>query len=184
MKNTMKTLLTCGLVLCMAACAGKRAGTTRMIPIVQEIDIGRYMGTWYEIARLPHRFERNLENVTATYTLKDDGEVEVLNRGYDTAKKKWKQILGKAWIPDPKIPGRLKVSFFWFFASDYRIISLDTEKYSHSLVTSSSRKYLWILSRTPDIDDGIYSDLVEKARAWGFPVKELYRVKHDTSETP
>jgi apolipoprotein D and lipocalin family protein len=134
------------------------------------------LGTWYEIARLPNSFEKNLDHVTAIYTLRDDGKINVLNKGFDSAKKYWKEATGKAWIPNSRIPAHLRVSFFWIFAGDYKIIALDGENYSYSMVTSKTKKYLWILSRTPRMDNEVYNKLVEKAKGFGFEVEELYKV--------
>ncbi|MBT4483410.1 MAG: lipocalin family protein [Candidatus Latescibacteria bacterium] len=152
--------------------------STESVPAVGDLDITRYAGTWYEIARLPHSFEKNLERVTATYTLQDDGNIEVVNRGFKSKKGEWKSIKGKAWIPDPAVPARLKVKFFWFFSSEYKVIDLDSENYTYAMVTSSSRKYLWILSRTPGINETLYTRLVRKAQDLGFDMEKLYRVQH------
>ena len=98
----------------MSGCFTSKKLSTESIPVVKDFTIKRYTGTWYEIARLPHSFEKNLEKVTATYTLQRDGKIEVLNKGFDSEKGKWKEIKGKAWIPDPSVPARLKVRFFYF----------------------------------------------------------------------
>ncbi|MFW5757035.1 MAG: lipocalin family protein, partial [Tangfeifania sp.] len=114
---------------------------------VQELDLKRYMGKWYEIARFDHRFERNLVGVTATYSLRDDGKIKVVNAGYkNNLDGKYKETVGKAKQPNPEEPGKLKVSFFLFFYADYYILELDAE-YQWALIGSSSDKYLWILSR-------------------------------------
>lgn len=147
------------------------------IPAVENFNLDRYLGTWYEIARLPNSFEKNLDRVTATYSLRKDGKIKVVNRGFNIDKDSWKEATGKAWIPDPENPATLKVSFFWFFSSDYKIIALDEENYSYSMVTSSTRKYLWILSRTPQLDPEIYQKLIEQAKADGFDTDKLYKVK-------
>jgi apolipoprotein D and lipocalin family protein len=159
-------------------CRTPEALRTDSIPVVDNFDVDRYLGTWYEIARLPNKFEKNLDRVTATYTLRDDGKIKVLNKGYNLKEESWKEAEGKAWIPDSQVPAHLKVSFFWIFASDYKVIALDTENYVYTMVTSSSKKYLWILSRTPTMDEEVYTKLVEKARQFGFAVDSLYKVKH------
>ena len=161
----------------MSGCFTSKKLSTESIPVVKDFTIKRYTGTWYEIARLPHSFEKNLEKVTATYTLQRDGKIEVLNKGFDSEKGKWKEIQGKAWIPDSSVPACLKVRFFLFFSSDYRVIDLDSENYSYAMVTSSSRKYLWILSRAPQIDESLYKHLVQKAQDLGFSVEKLIRVR-------
>lgn len=162
----------------MIGCFTPKKMSTESVPAVGDLDITRYAGTWYEIARLPHSFEKNLERVTATYTLQDDGNIEVVNRGFKSKKGEWKSIKGKAWIPDPAVPARLKVKFFWFFSSEYKVIDLDSENYTYAMVTSSSRKYLWILSRTPGINETLYTRLVRKAQDLGFDMEKLYRVQH------
>lgn len=164
-------------VTLVIACFTPKEMRTESIPVVSDFDLNRYLGTWYEIARLPNSFEKNLEQVTATYTLRDDGKIEVLNRGFDTKKNKWKEAKGKAWVPDSNIPAKLRVSFFWIFASDYKVIALDPIDYAYALVTSSSKKYLWILGRNPQMEETIFNDLVEKARQQGFDVEKLERIR-------
>lgn len=148
------------------------------LPTVEEVDLNRYAGLWYEIARLPNSFEKDLQCVTAEYTLKPKGKVEVLNKGFSSKKGAFKSSKGRAWVPDDKYPGRLKVSFFWPFAGDYYIISLDAE-YRYALVGDPGRKYLWILSRTKELDDSIYSRLIETARSQGFDTDQMVLVKHN-----
>ena len=144
---------------------------------VEGVDLKRYMGTWYEIARFPHSFEKGLVGVTATYNLKKNGKVEVLNQGYkDSLSGKLKKAKGFAKIPNPNEPGRLMVYFFWPFGGEYLILDLD-ENYQYVLVGSSSLKYLWILSRKPQMDELVYNKLVEKARDLGFDVSKLSKVE-------
>ena len=162
--------------------AGVSSNSIRHIPLVPDFDLGRYLGTWHEIARLPHRFERDLEQVTATYRLREDGRIRVINRGLNTTTGRWSEAEGRAWVPDPKIPARLKVSFFLFFAADYRVVALDPEDYSYTMVTSGNKKYLWILSRRPSMNEVVYRDLVKKARGWGFEVDQLIRVRQKEGE--
>jgi len=147
------------------------------LPTVREVDLQRYAGLWYEIARLPNSFEKGLECVTAHYTLKENGKIVVLNKGFSEKKGSFKTAKGKAWLPDEKYPGRLKVSFFWPFAGNYYIISLD-EDYSYALVGDPSRKYLWVLSRTMELDDALYSKLLDIARPHGFDTEKVVRIQH------
>ena len=158
------------------SCFTTKRMSTATIPVVENLNLERYLGTWYEIARLPNSFEKNLDYVTATYTLRGDGKIKVLNKGFNSEKNSWKEATGKAWIPDSQIPARLRVSFFWIFSSDYKIIALDAENYMYSMVTSNTKKYLWILSRTPKMDSEVYTKLVEKAYDYGFEVDKLYKV--------
>lgn len=150
---------------------------------VTNVELERYSGKWYEIARLPNRFEKGMECITATYTLKDNGKVEVLNQGYSVKNKgKLNSAKGKAWVPDAKHQGRLKVSFFWPFSGDYYIIELG-ENYEYALVGAPSRKYLWILSRTKEIDDSLYLELLEKARTKGFDITSIIKVHQNCNDS-
>ncbi|HEX9063147.1 MAG TPA: lipocalin family protein [Clostridia bacterium] len=147
--------------------------STKNIPSVCNVDIKRYAGTWYEIARLPHSFEKGLENVTATYNIQSDGKIEVINSGVKNGKKKVTR--GVAWVRNKSCTGELFVSFFWIFKSEYNIIRLDEKNYSFAVVTSSTKNYLWILSRTPKISDGLYADLISYAASKGFDVSKIIR---------
>ena len=152
---------------------------TANLSTVEKVDIKKYEGEWFEFARLPNSFEKGLNCVTATYTLKENNKIEVLNKGYSIKDKgKIKTAQGRAWVPDSELPGRLKVSFFWPFSGDYYIISLD-EEYKYALVGDPSRKYLWILSRTKNLDDKVYSDLLELAKTNGFDISKIIKVNQD-----
>ncbi|MCP3893991.1 MAG: hypothetical protein GY706_05095 [Bacteroides sp.] len=129
------------------------------------------MGKWYEIARLDHSFERDLSNVSAIYTAKVNGDIRVLNRGYNEKTGEWKQIEGKARFVGDETIGSLKVSFFGPFYGGYHVIELDRVSYSYAMVSGSSLSYLWILSRTKVLDEAIYSKLVTRAGALGFDMK-------------
>ena len=148
------------------------------LPTVEKVDLTRYAGLWYEIARLPNSFEKDLQCVTAEYTLKPNGKVEVRNKGYSSKKGAFKSSRGRAWVPDDKYPGRLKVSFFWPFAGNYYIIVLDPE-YKYALVGDPSREYLWVLSRAEKLDEDIYTKLLSKARSHGFDTDKVLRVQHN-----
>jgi len=140
---------------------------------VENVDIERYMGRWYEIARFPNRFEKNLVGVTADYSLNKNGRIKVVNSGYkNTLRGELKQAHGRAKIPDPEQPGRLKVAFFLFFYGDYYILELDSD-YQWVLVGSSTPEYLWILSRTPQIGPEIYNTIVKKAESRGYDITKL-----------
>lgn len=143
---------------------------------VKELDLNRYLGTWYEIARFPHSFEKNLVGVTATYSLRDDGKIKVLNQGYkNTLNGELSVAEGKAKIPDKLQPGKLKVSFFWIFYGDYNVLELD-ENYQYVMIGSSTDKYFWILNRTPQMEVATYEMLLEKARKRGYNLDKLYKV--------
>ncbi|MFB0515816.1 MAG: lipocalin family protein [Candidatus Neomarinimicrobiota bacterium] len=173
-------LITVSIPLLIISCALLEKNSPRQIPLVQHVDLNKYAGRWYEIARFPHRFERDLVNVTATYTLLEDGRIEVRNQGFrHSLQGKPSDIKGIAWVPDLAVPARLKVRFFWPFAADYRIIALDAVEYQYAIVTSSSWKYLWILGRQPQMEPELYDRLVTMAQQHGFDVSRLYRVPQD-----
>ena len=142
---------------------------------VQTLDLNRYMGLWYEIARFENRFERDLVNVTATYTLRPNGTIRVENRGCKRCSPHDinKIANGQAKIPDPTQPGKLIVSFFLNFYSDYYILELDKENYNYALIGSSTDKYLWILSRTPQLPEEIKRKLVTAAEQRGYDTSRL-----------
>ena len=145
---------------------------------VTGFDIHRYLGTWYEIARLDHSFERGLERVTAEYSYRDDGGIRVVNRGFDPAKNRWKETIGKAYfVGDPSL-GRLKVSFWGPFYGAYNIIDLVRKNYSYSLVCGPKKSYLWILARKPYMEEFLKSELIAKAKALGFETDKMIYVSH------
>ena len=149
---------------------------------VTGFSLERYLGTWYEIARLDHRFERGLTQVTATYSMRDDGGVRVLNRGYKEQKSKWSEAEGKAYFVDTPDVGRLKVSFFGPFYGAYNIIALEPENYSYALVTGNNTKYMWILARKPSLEPAVLEDLLSKARKLGFATDELIYPQEQEAE--
>lgn len=143
---------------------------------VKELDLNRYLGTWYEIARFPHSFEKNLVGVTATYSLREDGKIEVLNQGFkNTLDGEKSKAVGKAKIPNKLEPGKLKVAFFWIFYADYFVLELD-ENYQYAMIGSSSDKYFWILCRTPQMDSATYEMLLKKARKRWYNLAKLEKV--------
>jgi len=169
------------LLLVLAAILGCTPGIPRGVVPVENFDLQRYLGTWYEIARLDHSFERGLSRTTAVYSLNENGTVRVVNRGYLSDKKKWKEAIGKAKFVGPRDVGRLKVSFFGPFYGGYTIFDLD-ESYSRVLVCSNKTSYLWILAREPKLPDEVLQPLVEKAKKLGFPTEKLIYV--DQSPIP
>lgn len=138
-----------------------------------EFQLDKYLGTWYEIARFDHKFERGLEKVTATYSLRSDGKIKVLNQGYKNGKHK--SAVGKARLNDAKNPRCLEVSFFLFFYAPYNILEID-DNYQYALIGSNTENYLWILSRTPEMDSSIYQMLLDKARKRGYNTDKLIKV--------
>ncbi len=169
----MKKLLLPLLLIVLSGCAGAPEG----IVALDRFDLNRYLGTWYEVARIENRFERGTEQVSATYTLREDGKVRVLNRGYDPVKKQWKTAEGKAkFAGDPSV-GALKVSFFGPFYGGYNVFALDREAYGWAMVAGSSRDYFWILSRSPEMAPALYSRLLGQASANGFDTTRVVRPK-------
>lgn len=138
---------------------------------VNELDIPRYMGVWHEIARYENHFEKDMISVTATYTLQPDGSIKVENAGY--RKGVFKKATGRAKQPAPQEPGKLKVSFFLWFYSDYYILELDQENYSYALVGSSTDKYLWILSREKQLPKDVKEQLLNIAVQRGYDTTKL-----------
>ena len=171
----MKKLLLLSLVA-LVGCTGIPEG----IEPVDNFELEPYLGTWYEIARLDHSFERGLSNVTANYSLRDDGGVAVVNRGYRTDKGEWDEAKGKAFFIDDTSVGRLKVSFFGPFYGAYNVFALG-ENYEYSMVAGPDRSYLWILAREPQVSQELVDTLIAKAEAAGYDTSELIFVEHDAA---
>lgn len=161
------------LVLCMMAFSCKAQNTINTTT-VKSVDLERYMGRWYELARYDHSFERDLEYCQAQYTLLDTGKIRVENSGIDSKNGKHKLSVGKAKLGD--MPGQLRVSFFLFFYSDYNILALD-DNYEWALIGSKSPKYLWILSRTPQLPQSVMDGILAMARQRGYDTSKLIMVK-------
>lgn len=146
---------------------------------IADFNIDRYLGTWYEIARLDHSFERGLTRVSATYTLRDDGGIDVLNRGFDTRTGRWKQAKGRAYSVGEPRAGHLKVSFFGPFFGSYIVVALDSQDYRHAMVCGPNRSYLWILSRDKTLSRVVLDEMLAQARGLGFDTDALIFVEHD-----
>lgn len=155
------------------------ASNKQLYKPINNFNLDRYLGTWYEIARMPSWFEKDLVRVTATYSLRPDGKVKVLNQGFKPApSNKHKTAVGKAKFAADTVTGHLRVSFFGPFYADYVIIDLDTN-YQYALVASNSYNYLWLLSRTPVLDSARVDMLLKKAEGMGFDIAKLYRVPQE-----
>ncbi|WP_444943282.1 lipocalin family protein [Microbulbifer sp. ZKSA006] len=139
---------------------------------VQDFQLQRYLGRWYEIARLDHSFERGLTRVTADYSLSPDGSVAVINSGYSKARDAWQIAKGRAEFVGPRDIGHLKVSFLGPFYSSYIVIAL-SDDYQYAMVSGYDKSYLWILSRTPTMPKGVLAQFLDKAKALGYPVEQL-----------
>ena len=153
------------------------AGDDSRLPlrVVLRVDLARYAGTWYEIARYPNRFQKDCVATTATYTLRPDGRVTVVNRCREkTLDGKFKEAKGIAWVADKSTNAKLKVRFFWPFSGDYWIIDLGPE-YEYAVVGHPKRSYLWILSRTPSLDPATYQGILDRIQAQGYDLKPIIR---------
>ena len=173
----MRSLLLIGMLLLGWGCTGVPEG----VQAVRGFELDRYLGTWYEIARYPNRFQKDCVATTATYTLRPDGRVTVVNRCRSkTLDGKPKEAKGVAWVVDPSSNAKLKVRFFWPFSGDYWIIDLGTE-YEYAVVGHPKRSYLWILSRTPKLDKAVYQGILERITAQGYDLKPLIQTPQPQS---
>jgi apolipoprotein D and lipocalin family protein len=153
----------------LSGCLGYPQGVTP----VDDFDVKRYLGTWYEIARLDHSFERGMDKVTAEYSLRDDGGIDVTNRGFVSKEKRWDEAQGKAYFVDGPEEGYLKVSFFGPFYGSYVVFELDQRDYQYAFVSGPDTSYLWLLARTPHVEQALIDRFVEKAGQLGFDTKSL-----------
>ena len=169
------------LILCAALLAGCVAVPDGIQP-VSGFQAERYLGTWYEIARLDHGFERGMSRVTAEYRRREDGGIDVVNRGYLADSKTWKQADGRAYFLQSPDIGYLKVSFFGPFYGSYVVFELDKQDYRYALVAGPDRSYLWLLARSPTLDAATRDRLVARAQAAGFDTSKLIFV--DQSPVP
>lgn len=169
-------MLSRSLLLFIALLAGC-SYTPKDIQPITGVEPDKYIGTWYEIARLDHSFEQGLEQVTATYSKLDDGGIKVINRGYNPETKEWKEAEGKAYFIDNPGVGKLKVSFFGPFYGGYNIIDLDKTYYNYVMICGPNKSYFWILSRTPQLPYPIKAQLIARAKELGFETNKLIYVK-------
>lgn len=165
--------------LLLGGCTGMPEGARP----VDNFELDRYLGRWYEIARLDHSFERGLQRVSADYDLRDDGGVRVVNQGFDTAKQEWQRAEGKAYFIDATDVGRLKVSFFGPFYGAYNVIALDDD-YRYAMVSGPNLSYLWILAREPQLDPDIMDGLLSQAADLGFDTDALIKVDQQGASAP
>ena len=160
--------------LFLSGCLGMPEG---VIP-VDGFETNRYLGKWYEIARLDHSFERGLDSVSAEYSRRDDGGLTVVNKGFSITDNKWKTAVGKAYFVDESEVGHLKVSFFGPFYSSYVIFELDKEHYQYAFVSGYNNSYLWLLSRKPTVSHEVMEHFIKRSRELGFDIDKLILVKH------
>ena len=171
----MRILLVIYLLLTITACTGLPES---VVP-VSDFNVKQYLGKWYEIARLDHSFERGMDKVTAEYSLREDGGVKVVNRGFSVDDNKWKEAEGKAYFVEGVDEGYLKVSFFGPFYGSYVVIDLDKENYQYAFVSGPNTSYLWLLSRTPTVSEEVVARFIEKSKKLGFDTDKLIFVKHE-----
>jgi len=160
--------------LFLSGCVGLPEG----VYPVDDFDLNKYLGKWYEIARLDHSFERGLDRVTAEYSLRDDGGVRLINRRLSIAENRWKEAEGKAYFVKARDEGYFKVSFFGPFYGSYVVFELDKEKYQYAFVTSYNKSYLWLLSRTMTVNKELIDRFIKRSKDLGYDTGNLIFVKH------
>ena len=178
LKKLTKGFIPAALTLSLVGCLGVPEGARP----IQGFELESYLGKWYEIARLDHPFERGLSKVTAEYSLRDDGGVKVINRGFKSDSNEWEEAEGKAFFVGDTSTGKLKVSFFGPFYGAYNVIALDQETYQWSMVVGPNTDYLWILSRTPVLDQVIVDQLLSQAESLGFKTDQLIFVDQESQQ--
>ena len=169
----MKKILLLLSVILLGGCVGM----PETVKPVQQFELDRYLGKWYEVARLDHSFERGMQSVTARYTLREDGGITVLNRGYDTHTQEWTEAEGKAYFVSESNIGHLKVSFFGPFYGSYVIFELDKSDYQYAFVAGMNTDYLWLLSRTPTVSESLLNHFVQRSNDLGFDTDQLILVE-------
>jgi apolipoprotein D and lipocalin family protein len=152
-------------------------GTPDKVIAVDGFELDRYLGKWYEIARLDHSFERGMNQVSAEYSMRDDGGVKVLNQGYLTEEQKWRSAEGKAYFVDSSDKGHLKVSFFGPFYGSYIVFELEKDNYDYAFVSGPNHSYLWFLSRTPKVSEALKQKFKSQAKQLGFDTEQLIWVE-------
>ena len=153
------------------------------VEAIKNFELERYLGTWYEVARLDHSFERGMTDVTAQYSMREDGGVRVINKGYLVDKERWKEAEGKAYFVEDEKTGFLKVSFFGPFYGAYVIFRLDSVNYQYALVSGPDEEYLWLLARTPNLNKRTKEHLVDFAKSRGFDTSKLIYVTHTNQQS-
>ena len=178
----LRRAVTIPLLAGLAALAACSTAPPEGISPVTPFDVSRYVGTWYEIARLDHSFERGMTDVSATYRALPDGAIEVVNRGFDPARDGWRDATGKALFTGDPTRGSLKVSFFGPFYGGYHIVALDQQGYRWAMVSGPDRGYLWILARDRSLPPGVREQLTLQARSLGFDVDKLIWVTQERTD--
>ncbi|MCG7497202.1 lipocalin family protein [Vibrio sp. Of7-15] len=171
----MKKLLIFSVLLFLSGCLGMPNGVSP----ISDFKLENYLGRWYEVARLDHSFEAGLSSVTADYTLRSDGGISVINRGFSQEKNEWKEAEGKAYFVNEADEGYLKVSFFGPFYGSYVIFELEKENYDYAFVSGPNNDYLWLLSRTPEVEPSVLEKFKKMSAERGFETENLILVEHD-----
>ena len=166
---TLRSIQVAFVMLLLGGCLGM----PEEVAPVQGFEIDRYLGKWYEIARLDHSFERGLDQVTAEYTLREDGGVKIINRGFSVKDAQWQEAEGKAYFVDDPTQGYLKVSFFGPFYGSYVIFALDKDDYQYAFISGPDKSYLWFLSRTPQVDPSAMQRFIEQVGSLGYDTEKL-----------
>ena len=174
MKLFSSSALTAVTIMIFSSGAAAMSPTLPPLETVPQVNLQRYLGRWYEIARYPNRFQKGCQESRADYSLRKDGEIEVLNSCRDTDSGSIRQAQGRAWVVDTVSNAKLKVSFFWPFRGDYWIIELGTD-YEYAVVGTPDRNYFWILSRSPQIPDELYDQILQRAQQQGFLPAKVVR---------
>lgn len=163
----------------IAAILSGCTGVPENVKPINDFELSRYLGKWYEIARLDHSFERGLEKVNAEYSLRADGGVKVINRGYSTKDKAWAEAEGKAYFVTSENVGHLKVSFFGPFYGSYLIFELEKQNYQYAFIAGNNTSYLWLLARTPTVSKSVLEKFIKQSRELGFNTDALIYVNHN-----
>ncbi|AVI64428.1 lipocalin [Shewanella sp. WE21] len=174
----MRKLLLVISIFLLSGCLGM----PKLVQPVNDFELNKYLGKWYEIARLDHSFERGLSQVSAEYSLKEDGGVRVINRGFSAAKNEWKEAEGKAYFVNGDSEGYLKVSFFGPFYGSYVVFELDHENYQYAFISGPDTDYLWLLAKTPTVSPEVLQKFVEMSKARGFDTDSLIYVQQESAQ--
>ncbi|PNH96116.1 lipocalin family protein [Vibrio diazotrophicus] len=167
------------LLIISSLILGGCLGMPQTVKPVTDFELQNYLGKWYEIARLDHSFEEGLSQVTAEYSLRDDGGVSVLNRGYLASDDEWKEAEGKAYFVNSESEGYLKVSFFGPFYGSYVVFALERDKYDYAFISGPNTDYLWLLARTPTVEPEVINQFVQMAKERGFDTDKLIFVEQE-----
>ncbi|PNH95185.1 lipocalin family protein [Vibrio diazotrophicus] len=167
------------LLIISSLILGGCLGMPQTVKPVTDFELQNYLGKWYEIARLDHSFEEGLSQVTAEYSLRDDGGVSVLNRGYSASDDEWKEAEGKAYFVNSESEGYLKVSFFGPFYGSYVVFALERDNYDYAFISGPNTDYLWLLARTPTVEPEVMTSFVQMAKERGFDTDKLIFVEQE-----